>query len=167
MRHNFKPYLNPIFIETGSLHGKGIEAARQAGFGKIISIELSKEHWRYCRKLFTGDGRVSLYHGDSVKLLPLILACIDDKCTFWLDAHFSGDDTAQGPCSSPVLQEIEIINNHHIKGHTIIIDDMRLFRNPPPEWDLDFNDKDIEKALEGYELHYENGITPNDILIAQ
>ena len=39
MRHDFKKYLNPVFIETGSLQGKGIQAAIDAGFQKVISIE--------------------------------------------------------------------------------------------------------------------------------
>jgi hypothetical protein len=37
MKHEFKPYLNPVFIESGSYIGAGIVAAWDAGFKKIIS----------------------------------------------------------------------------------------------------------------------------------
>lgn len=170
MRYDFKSHLNPVFIETGSLQGKGIQAARDARFGKIISIELSRLFYDYCVKKFTGDTRVSLYHGDSAKLLPDILADIDERCTFWLDAHYSGDKTAPGVI--PLMAELLAIKDHHIKDHTIIIDDMRLIRTHAEQWgDFPFSAKDIEGVLHSinkdYNIHYEYGVAENDILIAE
>ena len=40
---NFKKYPNPVFVETGSLMGDGIQQALEAGFQKVISIELSEK----------------------------------------------------------------------------------------------------------------------------
>lgn len=166
MRHDFKKYLNPVFIETGSLQGKGIQAAIDAGFSKIISIELSEKYYHYCNRKFIDRDAVLLYWGSSVDLLPGILKDIDTECTFWLDAHYSGGETAPGPV--PLMEELLIIKDHHIKDHTIIIDDMRLFREN--HWNLDYTVTDIENTLhsinDNYNLHYEYGVADNDILIA-
>ena len=172
MKHDFKKYLNPVFIETGSLQGKGIQSARDAGFAKIISIELSEKYYRYCRKRFENKKEVFIYHGDSVDLLAGILKDINDRCTFWLDGHFSGGETARGKHPVPLMQELLIIKDHHIKNHTILIDDMRLLRSRTGDYaDLDYTDKDIEKMLLSinfsYNLHYEYGVVDNDILIAE
>jgi len=170
MRYHFERYLNPVFIETGSLQGKGIQAARDAGFAKIISIELSKLYYDYCVERFPNTERVFLYHGDSARLLPGILEGIDERCTFWLDAHYSGGETAPGPI--PLMAELLVIKDHHIKDHTIIIDDMRLIRKPVENWwEFPFKVKDIENILysinENYDLHYEYGTDDDDILIAK
>ena len=70
------------------------------------------------------------------------------------------------------MQELLIIKDHHIKNHTILIDDMRLLRSRTGDYaDLDYTDKDIEKMLLSinfsYNLHYEYGVVDNDILIAE
>ena len=160
MKRDFKKYLNPYFIETGSYKGEGIQAALDAGFEKVISIELSVKYYRICRDKFRDNWRVKLFWGDSIYFLPIILKLIDNKkFTFWLDAHYSGGDTAEGRV--PILKELEIITAR--KGDTILIDDMRLYRKG---WD-GITDKDIEKALVGYDISYEYGVAENDILVAQ
>ena len=163
MKHDFRKYLNPYFIETGSYMGDGIQAAVDAGFETIISIELSEKYYNICRSRFKIYSNVDLLAGSSVYWLPIILNMMDDKCTFWLDAHYSGGDTSQGV---PLMKELRIITAYPDR-HTILIDDMRLFRNPPDNWDIDFNDKDIEKALADYDISYEYGVAENDILIAR
>ena len=88
MKHNFKPYMNPVFIETGSYVGDGIKAALDAGFKQVISIELSVFYYEACKERFKDDPRVFLYFGDSLIILPEILNGISKRCTFWLDGHF-------------------------------------------------------------------------------
>ena len=161
MKHDFKKYLNPVFIETGSYMGIGIQAAIDAGFEKIISIEKSEKYYDLCVEKFKVYPNVMLWFGDSVKWLPIALEGIFKPCTFWLDAHYSGGDTAQGPI--PILKELELIKNHHIKGHTILIDDMRLFRKG---WEH-VSESDILNSLKGYDISYEYGVAENDILVAR
>lgn len=172
MKHRFENYMNPVFIETGSFFGDGIMAALRAGFEKIISIELSPKLYDHCLRRFQNCGSVNLFLGDSTECLPGILGDIDDRCTFWLDAHYSGGETARGKYIVPLMQELVIIGDHHIKNHTILIDDMRLLRSHAAEWkDVDYTDKDIEKVLlsinPAYNLSYEFGVADNDILIAE
>jgi len=159
MKRDFKKYINPYFVETGSYTGTGIQAALDAGFDTIISIEMADKYHRYCKERFKDNKNVLLIWGDSVTWLPNILWKVRGKCTFWLDAHYSGGATARGKV--PILRELEIITAR--KGDTILIDDMRLFRKG---WD-GITDKDIEEALHGYNISYEYGVAENDILVAR
>ena len=167
MKRDFKKYLNPYFIETGSYKGEGIQAALDAGFEKVISFEKSEKYYDLCKAMFSKCPNVSLWFGDSIEWLPIALKGVFKPCTFWLDAHYSGGDTAEG--GTPILKELEIITQriglklNIIEGDIILIDDMRLYRKG---WD-GITDKDIEKALAGYDISYEYGVAENDILIAQ
>ena len=44
---------------------------------------------------FAGDARVTLYRGDSSRLLGEMIAGIRSPITFWLDGHWSGGDHSQ------------------------------------------------------------------------
>tara|TARA_R100000005_G_C4956577_1_gene174877 strand:- start:319 stop:957 length:639 start_codon:yes stop_codon:yes gene_type:complete len=77
-----------IFIETGSANGDGIEAALQAGFAKIYSIELNEYFAERCRKRFEGKP-VEIIEGSSCDKLPSILKAVKDPFFLWLDAHYS------------------------------------------------------------------------------
>jgi len=123
----FKKYFNRHFVETGSWHGDGVWCARHAGFDSVRSIELSPSLFQQCVNRFKDDNRVKLYQGDSGASLGSVIADINEPITFWLDAHYSEGDTAKGPCMTPLLQELEAIAKHHVKGHVILIDDHRNF----------------------------------------
>jgi hypothetical protein len=168
MKHNFKPYLNPVFIETGSYVGEGIQAALDAGFKRVISIELSEYYHTLCKIRFP---KAEVIFGDSTEMLPKILENINEKCTFWLDGHWCGDISACGPNPVPLMEELLAIKNHHIKDHTILIDDMRLLRTHDAEWkDLKYGVEDLEKVIRSmnpkYNIVYDKGLVKNDILIA-
>lgn len=172
MKHNFKPYLNPIFIESGSYCGDGIKAALDAGFKKIISIELSEYYFIICREMFHQEN-VFLYKGDSIDVLPKILKDINEKCTFWLDGHYMSDPrTGNGIMPVPLWEELKNIDKHPIKEHIILIDDIRLLRNHDAEFkNVPYNVCDVENFIysinPNYKIHYEDGCVEKDILIAQ
>lgn len=115
-----------VFVETGTYLGEMVEAVRRR-FRKVYSIELSEELCERARKLFAADPRVVILQGDSSDVLPRILAEVSEPCLFWLDGHFSGGITAQGPLDYPILRELEHIKRHPVKNHVILIDDARLF----------------------------------------
>jgi hypothetical protein len=52
---------------------------------------------------------------------------LQQPALFWLDAHYSGPLTARGPLDSPIAQELAAIAAHPVRGHVILIDDMRDF----------------------------------------
>ena len=47
-------------------------------------------------RFFENESKVKLYHGDSNKLLPEILQNTNEPVTIYVDAHYSGGDTAYG-----------------------------------------------------------------------
>lgn len=152
-------FLNPYFIETGSHIGEGIQTAVDSGFDKIISIELSNKYYNICKQKFESNNRVSLILGDAELVLKDIIDGINYPITFWLDGHHSGDDTAWGLHNDPIFEELDIISTHVIKSHTILVDDIR---------GMDVS-KLVEKILEinkDYNISYEDGYIPGDILVA-
>jgi hypothetical protein len=124
-----------VFVETGSYLGDGVQAALDAGFERVITIEAQRKSWSHVRDRFAGDLRVTAILGSSADLLTAAIDNLDERATFWLDAHWSGEGTGgmapfRDSCVySPALEELAAIAAHPIKGHTILIDDMRVFRD--------------------------------------
>jgi len=173
MQRDFTSHLNPVFIETGSYAGWGIDAALAAGFDKIISIEVNDHFYQICKRRFEKYQNVHLYFGDSILVLPKVLKEINQRCTFWLDAHYMSDPhTEGGMMPVPLMEELKIIKQHSIKDHTILIDDIRLLRNHEAEWvDLPYDVSDIEQFIYSinpwYSITYTFGEVEDDILIAK
>jgi hypothetical protein len=123
----FRQFPARYFVETGTYRGQGVEMALAAGFAVIHSVELSEEHQTRNRRKFAANPNVHLYQGESAYHLGAILQSIDAPAVFWLDAHYSGGDTVKGPETSPLVKELNLIKQHRIKEHTILIDDRRHF----------------------------------------
>jgi hypothetical protein len=86
--------------------------------------------------------------------LPKIMEVINEPVLFWLDAHI--DD------SSVTYNELKIIKNHHIKTHTLLIDDINLYFNKNELID------NILKINPDYMIGYESTWRGNDeILVAK
>lgn len=163
----FQKYPNKYFIESGSYIGDGIQMALQVGFQNIFSVELSLQLYQGCCSRFANNKNVKIYCGDSTQVFPEILKQIDAPATFWLDGHYSWGNTARGNTNSPILIELEIIKQHPIKTHTILIDDLRQCGTI--EFDFVELDDIIQKVLEinpNYTITFENGHVPNDVLVA-
>jgi len=163
----FAKYPNEYFVESGGLFGDGVQMAIDAGFRKIYSIELKPSFHRHNCRRFASSPFVKLVLGDTTKMLPLVLKKIDAPATFWLDGHYSGAGTGKGKTNTPLLQELDHIGHHHIKTHTILIDDVRLFGT----WEMDFItlDEVVEKVRSinpNYKFLFEDGYIPNDVLVA-
>lgn len=164
----FKKYLNNTFIETGSYIGDGIQQALNAGFNKVISIELSDKYYKICKNRFSNNPNVQIIQGDSYKIMPDVLKNINESVTFWLDGHHSCGDTALGDYWTPLMQELDVIKNHSTNNHTILIDDMRCWKQFNPV--VGFCEKDILVKLlqinSSYKFAYEDGFEKDDILVS-
>ena len=160
---------NGVFVETGSYLGDGIQAALDAGFKRVISIELSDKYFGICQKRFEGDVRVTLVQGDSALMLGDVIDSIQEPITFWLDGHWSAGDTAKGVHAIPLLQELHVIARHAVKNHTILIDDMRCWKQFNPMHG--FDEQDVLTTLRriGTFTHefIDSPHAPQDILIAR
>jgi hypothetical protein len=116
-------YGSKTFIETGTCYGNACEVARHV-FDTVYSIELSQEYHDYAKSRFQSFSNVRLFLGDSGQLLrKLLLEIPDTPALFWLDAHWSGGDTARGQTDPPTELELDVI--HELRPNSVIlIDDM-------------------------------------------
>lgn len=132
---NFNSF-SPIFIETGTCYGDGLQRAIDAGFTMLYSVEAHKPFYEHSKKRFRNipDKIVKLYHGKSTDKLPEMLANAYRPAVIFLDAHPAGQGTAghnelmKEGASSEYHQHTILTNElkhilNHSKNHLIIIDD--------------------------------------------
>lgn len=155
----FSGYMSEVFVETGSYVGDGIDYAVKAGFNKVYSIELADKYFDHCVNRFRMDSKVTILKGDSGVMLYDAIKDINCKITFWLDGHHSCGDTALGCAWSPLMEELKLISRHHIKEHTILIDDMICWEKSNPV--IGFGIKDIQDIIlsinSNYKFSYKDG----------
>jgi hypothetical protein len=120
-----------VFLETGTSWGGGIRLALDAGFQKIVSLEIDAEIANKASDTFHTQvyyGQVEIIKGDSAELLGSIIELINEPITFWLDAHLEesqhGAFKDKHPC--PLYDELTFIRRHAVKEHVIMIDDMKI-----------------------------------------
>jgi hypothetical protein len=121
----FKKYKknHNIFIETGTHTGGGVDKALIYGYSKVISVEPFLKDYDYCMKKFKKEiekSRVTLYNGYSENELGNMLKNVNEPAVIFLDGH--KNEWFEGG-THPLADELNIIENHHIKNHVIIIDD--------------------------------------------
>jgi hypothetical protein len=104
--------------------------------------------------------------GDTEEVLPEILKSLTVPATFWLDGHHSCGDTALGKHWAPLMQELDAIGSHSIKEHTLLIDDMRCWKEPNRVhgfWKEDIFRK-VREINAAYQFIYHDGAHPSDVL---
>ena len=160
----FSKYPNQAFVETGTFHGQGVESALKCGFSEIRSIELYEQYARKAVEHFSEYPQVRIFQGASEDLLCEAIADIKTPITFFLDAHYSGEGTAKGERLCPLLKELEIIANHPLKTHTILIDDRRLMGTSEFEGITEQQVCDaIIKIHPAYNFSYDDGGLEEDV----
>lgn len=171
--HLTKQYLDDkgvgiIFVETGTYLGDTVKLALEAGYKKVHSVELDPQLFADAVKMFADDSRVQIWFGDSVDCLKEIMNLIGDQpATFWLDAHASGPLPGGKSGGSPVVDELNIITSSPHNGHTIFIDDRRLFGSA--EWSHVTEDQAmsvINQINPNYEIQYFDGHIAGDVICA-
>jgi hypothetical protein len=113
-------------VETGTYRGDGA-ATLARHFRRVETIELSRRYALRAKLRFLANGRVAVRHGDSA----LLLRPSTEPTLYWLDGHWSGGDTAGAERECPVLDELRATSPGH-DTDCYVIDDARLFVNPPP-----------------------------------
>ena len=113
-------------IETGTYLGDMIYATRKI-FAVIISIEIDSNLFEIAKRRFSRFSHIRILRGDSGNILVDVLSKIHEPCLFWLDAHYSGGITSRGDLETPIRKELELIFNHFVSGHVVLIDDARDF----------------------------------------
>lgn len=138
-------------IETGTYLGDMVYAVKN-NFNKIYSIELSSELYTKAKKRFNGNKNVEIINGDSGEMIKNIIDKESGPILFWLDAHYSGGNTAKSNLGdTPIGKELDIIFSNWINGNVVLIDDARLFdgtNNYPVLNDLENKVKKIGRFME-------------------
>jgi hypothetical protein len=161
-----RQFISNTFVETGSYDGRTIQQALDCGYKHVISIELGLSYYQTCQRRFEGDDRVTLYFGDSCKMLPKMLSGIQTPATLWLDAHIQEDIVGDEP--APILAELAIIARSKVVDHTIMIDDRRLMGQG---WWAKISEANVLYALQlinpNYKIEYfDSKAASKDIIVA-
>src|SRR5262245_55352658 len=113
-----------VLIETGTYEGEMARRCRRS-FREIVTIELDPALAAQARRRLARWPTIRVLEGDSASLLPEVLRELHVPAVFWLDGHYSGAGTARGATDTPLLQELDAITAHPVRGHVILIDDAR------------------------------------------
>ncbi len=132
-------YSIDTLVETGTYLGEMVLAQRR-NFKKIISIELFEDLFKKAKNRFLRFPHIDIIYGDSGEVLHTLVKTLDGPCIFWLDGHYSGQNTAKGFKETPIMQELQAILKSPFQ-HVILIDDARMFdgRNDYPTLEQVFN----------------------------
>jgi hypothetical protein len=116
------------WVETGTFQGDTAEFLSHKA-EQVFTIEPDDALFRSAVHRFANAPNVHVLRGLSEDILPELLPQLSGDVTFWLDGHYSGGITHQGPSHTPILRELEVIaaNLHRYKRVCILIDDVRLF----------------------------------------
>ena len=127
------------FVETGTLHGDGVDYALQYKFDTVYSIEIDQTLYTKALAKYINNDNVNILKGSSSDVLPELIEDVNGNCIFWLDAHFPGADAGTASykecCETldyntnlPLQAELEAISNRRDKYEdVIIIDDLWLW----------------------------------------
>lgn len=167
-RNLFKEFPNSVYVETGAYTGDSIQLALDAGFDTIISLDIDKISVEHCNRRFVEKNGVWIIQGDSAYELWPLIEKFEVSITFWLDSHSQLlEDEPESLNPFPLLNELKQIGRHHIKNHTIIIDDILILTHPDV---TDWTKQDIEAAImainPAYKIEYFANPVRNNILVA-
>lgn len=159
----FEVVKHDVIIETGTYNGSFVEKYKKQ-YKIFHTIEIVDQFYKEAVERFKNDENVICHLGHSPVVIGNLLKMINEPVTFWLDAHYQGGQQSNDT-KVPLHQELQVIKNHHIKEHMIMIDDVRLFENT-----YGTTPAKIEAILReinpDYNIQYMNGATPTDVLVA-
>ena len=119
-------------METGTYLGDTL-AKLCDDFDGLQSIELSADYYARAVSRFASRPQVRLINADSTTGLETALSRLSDgRAIFWLDAHYSGGDTARGQSNTPVESELRAILAYPQRSDIILVDDLRYFWQARP-----------------------------------
>lgn len=172
-------YQNPVFFETGTYKGDATGQALNAGFERVITVDIQPQFSKRATERFgdaVEDGRLTVITDHSVNALERVLPEIDRPITFWLDAHADGSgnlavgepDDDEMKC--PVYEELKCISKHRSGQDTLLIDDIRLISDGGWERE-DLNMDTLKELIAGisseYSISYRDGWVEKDVLVAR
>ena len=123
------------WVETGTFMGD--TAALLAQDAKMVyTIEPDRSLYEKAKQRFSQTSNVHVINGLSEDVFPSLLPTLSGVVNFWLDGHYSGGITHQGPTDCPVREELSQIENNLLRFGkiSVLIDDVRCFNPALPEY---------------------------------
>ncbi len=160
--NDLKEHIADVFFETGTYEGWLTRLASEFGFKKIITIEIIPELFEISKSLSTEYKNIDFYLGSSPEIMKKILPQFShENITFWLDAHPSGYFNEK---TWPVFEELSAIKNYCSRNnHTILIDDIRLFK---PE-DIEKTKSLVLEINPNYNITFLEGGSTQDVMVCK
>lgn len=153
-----KTFLTHTFVETGSFDGRGAVFAVYAGFKKVYTIEVDSSRAVVARKRIMGFPEITLFEGDTIDVLPKILASLEERATIFLDAHpiGPGDPSKGGRLKYPLVEELNLVEKRSKrKDHLILIDDINALSH------FGTSNDEVKEMLLRVNSKYQVGLYPN------
>jgi hypothetical protein len=79
-----------------------------------------------------------VHFGDSVEVLPQVLAKLSGPTLFWLDGHYCAGPSARGDTDTPIAKKLSLVLSRPPGRDIVLIDDARLFTGkddyPSVDW---------------------------------
>ena len=121
-----------VAVETGTY--QGASTRQLAGLvSRVHTVELSEVLAARAAAALADLPNVVCHKGPSVAVLEELSNSIDGPILAWLDAHWSGGETAGVNDECPVLAEIAALDAlPEAKRSCILVDDARVFLASPP-----------------------------------
>lgn len=122
-----KKVLGPSFvaIETGTYKGETTKVLASLA-DSVTTIEADFGYYQRSKQSLQRFKNVTVLHGDSGVLIESALPSNQINCVLWLDAHYSGGNTAGVLNHCPIMSELHLILSSRKPSNTIIlIDDSR------------------------------------------
>lgn len=119
------------FIETGTYKAQTSQWAAE-NFKKVVTIEAHQDFHDRARGIFKDQKHVRCIFGDSLTELPKVIKRLKKPTILWLDAHKCRFEDSLTASECPLLEELKAIVATGV-NHVILIDDARMFIEPPPE----------------------------------
>ncbi len=129
-----------VWVETGTFMGDtALLLADQAK--EVYTIEPDRALFEQAKARLQGSQKIHVIHGLSEDVFPTLLPALSGTVNFWLDGHYSGGITHQGPTDCPVREELRNIEHNlsHFSNVTVLIDDIRCFDPSIPAY-VDYPD---------------------------
>ncbi len=118
------------FIETGTFLGTTAAWAAKY-FARVTTIEAAPKLHAEAAARHAAIGNIRFMLGDSRQALAEIVPKLTKPALFWLDGHWSAEDTAGEHDQCPLADELAVLAKSPLQ-HFVLIDDARLFAFPPP-----------------------------------
>lgn len=116
----------PTFVESGTFTGD--MALYAAGlFESVHTIELQPDLAARASERLKETTNLTVHQGDSPTVLRALLRSLSTPVLFWLDAHYSGGETARGEKDTPILEELAAVRDGRRTEVAVLIDDARVF----------------------------------------